>query len=423
MDAPVVFISYSHDSESHKSWVLKLATDLRKNGIDAILDQWDLSLGQDMAMFMQKGVTESDRVLMVCSADYVRKADDGAGGVGYERLIVTTEVVQNIDTKKFIPVVRNNAAALKVPKCIGPRFYIDCSDDSRYEDKLQDLLREIHGVPASAKPALGSSPFSSITPSVVAPMRIAGPTGATAGGRVLDEKWFQDQSTRAVAGASKLGIAAYMELRYALHDPINKSQIELLNSEQKSQIKTFGWPIGVTLDGRPEFKPRALKDGISTEIALEKEAMTGRTSYDFWSLRNNGDFYLLQNLFEDMRDTNKVFFNTRIVRVTEALLFADNLYTNLGVPPGARISFRVKHAGLSGRTLGSASFNRIILPATAHENDSEVEIVVIVGSVRQTLAANVQSLLGPMFLLFDFREFSEKVYGDIVNRFAMGEAT
>ena len=33
-----MFISYSHDSQEHKKWVLELAYRLRNNGIDAILD-------------------------------------------------------------------------------------------------------------------------------------------------------------------------------------------------------------------------------------------------------------------------------------------------------------------------------------------------------------------------------------------------
>ena len=56
MQTPQIFISYSHDSLDHKAWVLKLATDLRSNGVDASLDQWDLVPGQDVAVFMQKGI-------------------------------------------------------------------------------------------------------------------------------------------------------------------------------------------------------------------------------------------------------------------------------------------------------------------------------------------------------------------------------
>ena len=81
MTAPLVFISYSHDSPKHKAWVLKLATDLRAHGIDVTLDQWDLALGQDLSLFMQKRISDADRVLRVCTEKYVQKAELGAGGV------------------------------------------------------------------------------------------------------------------------------------------------------------------------------------------------------------------------------------------------------------------------------------------------------------------------------------------------------
>lgn len=35
---PIVFISYSHDSDGHKEWVKALATRLRHHGVDVILD-------------------------------------------------------------------------------------------------------------------------------------------------------------------------------------------------------------------------------------------------------------------------------------------------------------------------------------------------------------------------------------------------
>jgi len=117
-----VFVSYSHDSDAHKAWVLKLATDLRAASVDASLDQWDLAPGQDTSMFMQQGISESDRVVLVCTESYVKKAEAGSGGVGYELLILTAELVQNIDTKKFIPLVRNNSLKGKVPNFLGPRL-------------------------------------------------------------------------------------------------------------------------------------------------------------------------------------------------------------------------------------------------------------------------------------------------------------
>ena len=71
-----VFVSYSHDSPEHKRWVTDFSSNLVKNGIDVILDQWDLGLGDDVPKFMEKAVSSSDRVLMICTESYVRKADD-----------------------------------------------------------------------------------------------------------------------------------------------------------------------------------------------------------------------------------------------------------------------------------------------------------------------------------------------------------
>ena len=106
MESPKVFASYSHDSVEHKEWVLYLCTKLRENGVDVILDQWDLGAGDDLTLFMEKGVRDSDRVLVICTDTYVRKANAGEGGVGYERLIVTAQITRDLGTKKFIPIIR-----------------------------------------------------------------------------------------------------------------------------------------------------------------------------------------------------------------------------------------------------------------------------------------------------------------------------
>ncbi|EHH0626672.1 toll/interleukin-1 receptor domain-containing protein [Salmonella enterica] len=83
---PKVFISYSHDSTAHKAWVLTLATRLEGNGVAVTLDQWDLKIGGDLPHFMESGLSDSDRVIVVCTDEYVRKANAmQSGGVGYEK--------------------------------------------------------------------------------------------------------------------------------------------------------------------------------------------------------------------------------------------------------------------------------------------------------------------------------------------------
>ena len=64
---PNIFISYSHDSPEHKKWTAKFASELVDNGVDVILDQWDLVFGDDIPKFMEKSVSEADRVLMICT--------------------------------------------------------------------------------------------------------------------------------------------------------------------------------------------------------------------------------------------------------------------------------------------------------------------------------------------------------------------
>jgi hypothetical protein len=425
MASPSIFVSYSHDSKEHRNWVIKLATDLRSNGVDATLDVWDLGPGQDTSLFMQKGISASDRVLLVCSESYVVKAEQGLGGVGFERLIVTREVVESIDTKKFIPVIRNNLRSSLTPNFLGPRFYIDFRSDESYQEKLEDLLRELYGAPKIPKPELGSSPFSGQLQNPERAERVAGPTGVTASGqRVLDEGWFEKEREVSDAGLTKLGYGASTELRFGLHDGIQKSQIELLDSARKSQITTFGWPIGVILENREEYKPRPYGDGIRAEIAVAPEEDGDRKSYDYWALRSNGDFYLRQSLFEDERDSTAIFFNTRIVRITEALLYASNLYANLGLPLEVKLNVRVAHRGIDGRTLKSSNFNRTLRSRSkAVESNSQTEIALSLGELKSNLGGNVEKILSPLFMLFDFASFSSDVYSDIANRFASGQVT
>ena len=109
------FISYAWDSEEHKNWVLKLATDLRSHGVDIILDQWDARLGNDLLFFMEQGLTSSHFVLCICSDKYVEKANGGIGGAGYEKRIIASEMMNNSDKRYIIPIIKGNTRTEKVP--------------------------------------------------------------------------------------------------------------------------------------------------------------------------------------------------------------------------------------------------------------------------------------------------------------------
>lgn len=157
MTPPTVFISYSHDSQEHKLWVISLAERLCRNGVNAILDQWDLGPGGDLPQFMEQSITRSNRILMVCTERYVQKANTGSGGVGYEKMIVTSDLINKIGSTKIIPIVRQNGLP-KLPVFLGSKIYINLSTEDMYETGFDTMLRVLLNAPLFIKPPLGSAP-------------------------------------------------------------------------------------------------------------------------------------------------------------------------------------------------------------------------------------------------------------------------
>ena len=139
---PKVFISYSHDTPEHKRWVSELGAKLHRKGVEVILDQWNLGLGDDLVLFMERGIRDSDKILVICTDSYVRKANAGEGGVGYESRIITRQLVQDLGTNKFIPIIRQALEEDKIPVFLGTQVYIDFTEEGEFDEKFNELLRE-----------------------------------------------------------------------------------------------------------------------------------------------------------------------------------------------------------------------------------------------------------------------------------------
>ena len=104
---PKVFISYSWTSEEYRESVIALATQLCHDGVDVVLDVWDLKTGQDKYVFMEQSVTDPsiDYVLILCDKKYAEKANSRQGGVGDETAIISAKVYGKVSQEKFIPVI------------------------------------------------------------------------------------------------------------------------------------------------------------------------------------------------------------------------------------------------------------------------------------------------------------------------------
>jgi tetratricopeptide (TPR) repeat protein len=110
-DPPKVLISYSHDSPEHAQHVLELAERLRKDGVDAQLDQYVAGTPPEgWPRWMLNQLNRAEFVLVVCTETYYRRfrghEEPGKGkGADWEGNLVTTEMYNaKSRSTKFVPV-------------------------------------------------------------------------------------------------------------------------------------------------------------------------------------------------------------------------------------------------------------------------------------------------------------------------------
>lgn len=228
MSIPKAFVSYSHDSQDHKKWVLDFATRLRNNGVDAILDQWDLKPGDDLPSFMEQGLVTADRVLMICTDKYVDKANSGAGGVGYEKMIVTADLLQKIDSSKVIPLIRQSGSH-QVPTFLRSKLFLDFSRPDQFEFSFDELIRALHSAPLYEKPAIANNPFTLV--SETPPNRV--------GDGVLEVMrlavaLFEGQSSDYISYEQLIGRAYMSRIMFDLYVEEAKSAGLITQTERKS---------------------------------------------------------------------------------------------------------------------------------------------------------------------------------------------
>jgi hypothetical protein len=242
---------------------------------------------------------------------------------------------------------------------------------------------------------------------------ILAPSSATTS--AWDEDWTATQRERASEGLSKAGFLGAMEVRFTLlNTKLQKSPTELLAAARNAEIHAFGWPIALVLDS-PGAAPRPRSDGIFAEIV----GGPGHPSYDYWAIRRNGDFYLLHSLLEDdmrpKRDT--VFFDTRITRVTETLLYCARLYERLAVSGEAIAQVEITHSGLMNRVMRSSNPTRHLFERTATDDRVTTQVRTTLSAVPGNLVSLVNEIVTPLFEVFDFFKISDSVIAEIVNGF------
>ncbi len=162
MVKPKIFISYSWTDQKHQDFVRQQAERLMTDGVDVVMDVFDLREGHDKYAFMERMVTDSSvtHVLAFCDRTYADKANTRKGGVGTESQILSVEVYDQIQQSKVIPVLCEYAedGTPTLPTFFASRIYVDFSSDEALNRNWEQLIRLLFGKPLHQKPELGKPP-------------------------------------------------------------------------------------------------------------------------------------------------------------------------------------------------------------------------------------------------------------------------
>ncbi len=156
-DHPKVFISYSHDSPEHADRVRELSDRLRADGLDCILDQYEVSPPEGWPGWTDKQIRDTDFVLMICTETSNRrvmgeeKPDTGLG-VRWEGHLIN-QYIYNLgaNNTKFIPVLLESGEVNHIPTILQGVAYYRAQTEEGYEN----LYRYLTNQPRYLKQPLG----------------------------------------------------------------------------------------------------------------------------------------------------------------------------------------------------------------------------------------------------------------------------
>jgi hypothetical protein len=162
---PKVFVSYTHDDESHRDAVLAFATFLTGQGIDVVLDRWTSGQRQDWQAWATAAMTDSDYVVVVASPGY-RRMGDGNGPNdrnlgGQSEAALLRDLLQGDRrtwTEKILPVLLPGHGIGEIPLFLQPHAADRYAVESLTVSGAEDLIRVLTRQPLHVRPELGRPP-------------------------------------------------------------------------------------------------------------------------------------------------------------------------------------------------------------------------------------------------------------------------
>lgn len=393
------FISYVR--EDHEA-VNQLQNALEEAGISVWIDVQKLWGGDDWPLEIRRAITdESIAVVAVFSKNSIAR----------DKTYQHEELNLAVAEQRLRPPGRGFIIPVRLDNCEIPDYSIHAGQSLGSINRV-DLFPNFEAgaskVAASVLRILDNSESSNeVAPETITTPQIDAP-------KWLSERRDLRYELLEISGPGWFEIAAYID------PPVSSTRADLLEAVRKSTIPTFGWPLGVALRSGSEA-PSPTNHGIAATVLDTSDEEHSR--YDDWELRTDGSYHLIKDLFEDQRNRNDAFFlDTRIVRITETLLFLRNLYENLGADGTSVLYLDISHGGLTGRYLRTASPARDILASYRCSIDEvSGSLKTPLNAIDVNLVNLVKSVGAPLFEMFDFFVLGDNVYEEMVTKYATGE--
>jgi hypothetical protein len=161
--APIVFISYSHDSPEHKDQVRAFSAFLRTRfGLDVRLDQWDDNRRRDWSLWATGLFKTADYIVVIASPEYRKRAEgeaaaDEGRGAQFEAAMIRDALTRDLGaaTERILPVVLPGGSIDNIPTFLNPHSTTHFTIPDFTPDGIEGLLAAITGIGKHPLPELG----------------------------------------------------------------------------------------------------------------------------------------------------------------------------------------------------------------------------------------------------------------------------
>jgi hypothetical protein len=143
-----VFISHTSKTPEATDWVKSLALYLIEQGIQARLDGFHLRRGMDLQQWMINELSMARKVIVVCDEAYKQKADGRLGGVGWETMIIQSDIAAlPPDSTKYQVVVRAAELDKALPTYLRTRYAFHAPGPAQEQAFKEELVKELLDLP------------------------------------------------------------------------------------------------------------------------------------------------------------------------------------------------------------------------------------------------------------------------------------